>query len=64
MDAVDELLGETAKPKRKQPKDPERKSRIEDWYSEHDNTLGDGFELVYSDYNRPVGFRVDGGYYA
>lgn len=63
MDVVDELLGQSAK-KRKQPRDPESKSRIEDWYSEHDTTLGDGFTVVYDPNNRPTGFRVDGGYYA
>lgn len=63
MDELEAVL-EPLKPKRKAPKDPDRKSRIEDWFSEHDNTLGDGFELVYGNDNRPRGFRVDGGFYA
>jgi len=65
MDAKEEKLdAQKVKKPRKVPKSPERKSRPEEWYSEHDYSLGDGFQLVYSKDNRPMGFRVDGGFYA
>jgi len=48
--------------KRKAPKLPTRKSRAEEWYSEHDWT-DDVFDYVRDGYNNVVGVRVDGGVY-